>query len=250
MLYVPPGFEENPKPKYNLKIMFDLNQDVLAFFKPALDHIFDQVAPDAIIMGFGDWKANEPSDIGTDRTNLLTMTQGDMLTCKSGSSADLCGGCLPNSSLTNEEWVYWMTVGGCGQVEVMGGYADNTLDFLMNEALPIIKLRVEVMSLGQATIDEDRRAATIIGYSLGGLMSCYAAWTRPDVFGNGGCQSSSFWWPYAYNNSTMTLVPQFYLLNSVLPQSNDIRQRQRILIDVGGGEQDSISQVNSFALNM
>ncbi len=34
----------------------------------------------------------------------------------------------------------------------------------------------------------------VIGSSLGGLFSFYAAWTRPDVFGKAICLSSSFWW--------------------------------------------------------
>lgn len=32
------------------------------------------------------------------------------------------------------------------------------------------------------------------GSSLGGLISCYAAYTRPDVFKTAICMSSSFWW--------------------------------------------------------
>lgn len=34
----------------------------------------------------------------------------------------------------------------------------------------------------------------ILGSSLGGLISCYAGFTRPTVYGRAGCMSSSFWW--------------------------------------------------------
>ena len=34
----------------------------------------------------------------------------------------------------------------------------------------------------------------IMGASLGGLISAYAAYTRPDVFGLAACQSPAFWW--------------------------------------------------------
>lgn len=33
----------------------------------------------------------------------------------------------------------------------------------------------------------------ILGSSLGGLISCYAGWTRA-IYGRIGCMSSSFWW--------------------------------------------------------
>jgi len=39
-----------------------------------------------------------------------------------------------------------------------------------------------------------REDTGIIGASMGGLFSFYAAWTRPDVFGKAICISSSFWW--------------------------------------------------------
>jgi len=32
------------------------------------------------------------------------------------------------------------------------------------------------------------------GSSLGGLLSCYAAYTRPSLFTAAICMSSSFWW--------------------------------------------------------
>ena len=33
-----------------------------------------------------------------------------------------------------------------------------------------------------------------LGSSMGGLFAFFAAWTRPDVFGNAICLSSAFWW--------------------------------------------------------
>ena len=39
-----------------------------------------------------------------------------------------------------------------------------------------------------------RNHTALLGSSMGGLFSLYAAWTRPDVFGKAACLSSSFWW--------------------------------------------------------
>ncbi len=38
----------------------------------------------------------------------------------------------------------------------------------------------------------------LLGSSMGGLFSFFAAWTRPDVFGRAACLSPSFWWADRY----------------------------------------------------
>jgi predicted alpha/beta superfamily hydrolase len=40
----------------------------------------------------------------------------------------------------------------------------------------------------------DRASTVLLGSSMGGLFSMWAAWTRPDVFGGAICLSPSFWW--------------------------------------------------------
>lgn len=39
-----------------------------------------------------------------------------------------------------------------------------------------------------------REDTALIGSSLGGLFSFFAAWSRPEIFGKAICLSSSFWW--------------------------------------------------------
>jgi predicted alpha/beta superfamily hydrolase len=40
----------------------------------------------------------------------------------------------------------------------------------------------------------DRVSTVLLGSSMGGLFSMWAAWTHPDVFGGAICLSPSFWW--------------------------------------------------------
>ena len=67
-----------------------------------------------------------------------------------------------------------------------GGKGDLYLDFLESTVIPLAEKTVRV--------DVTRDRLGIIGSSLGGLISCYAGWTRPSVYGKPGCMSSSFWW--------------------------------------------------------
>jgi predicted alpha/beta superfamily hydrolase len=48
----------------------------------------------------------------------------------------------------------------------------------------------------------------VMGSSMGGLFSFYAAWTWPDVFGKAICLSSSFWWANRHMIRAVTQAPE------------------------------------------
>lgn len=67
-----------------------------------------------------------------------------------------------------------------------GGGGAQYLDFMEQELMPWIETNYRVRTGAENT--------TIMGSSLGGLISFCASWNRPDVFGTAVCMSSSFWW--------------------------------------------------------
>jgi hypothetical protein len=103
---------------------------------------------------------------------------GHSFYCINGTFNDLCGGCLP-PNVTEEQYLYWMTVGGCGITRIVGGKADHTLNYMLGEVFPAMNLLMETMTGSVLTTDRDR--TIVMGYSLGGVFACYAAWTRPEV---------------------------------------------------------------------
>jgi predicted alpha/beta superfamily hydrolase len=52
-----------------------------------------------------------------------------------------------------------------------------------------------------------REDTALIGSSLGGLFSFYAAWTAPEIFGKAICLSSSFWWANRYMIRAAQVAP-------------------------------------------
>ena len=70
--------------------------------------------------------------------------------------------------------------------EDAGGKGDLYLDWIESTLLPVTSQNFRV--------DIARETLGILGSSLGGLLSCYAGWTRSGVYGRVGCMSSSFWW--------------------------------------------------------
>ena len=77
----------------------------------------------------------------------------------------------------------------------------------------------------------DRENTGILGSSMGGLFSFFAAWSRPDVFGKAACLSSSFWWANRWMVRTVQTTPlpeprpRLYLDTGAAPNELDEKNR-------------------------
>jgi predicted alpha/beta superfamily hydrolase len=67
-----------------------------------------------------------------------------------------------------------------------GGHGRLYLDFLVETLKPFVDSHFPTRPEAAST--------SMLGSSMGGLFSFYAAWTRSDVFGRAACLSGSFWW--------------------------------------------------------
>jgi alpha-glucosidase len=89
-----------------------------------------------------------------------------------------------------------------------GGKGDDYLDFIINTLKPQIDNKYRTLP--------DTNNTTIFGSSLGGLMSFYAVIKYPNIFGNAGVFSPSFWFnDDIYKLVEMTDIPEssrFYFL--------------------------------------
>lgn len=74
----------------------------------------------------------------------------------------------------------------CCDSQYGGGGADYYQNFLIDTVKPFIDGNFRTLPSKENT--------AIMGSSLGGLISFYIAYNRPDVFSKAGCLSSSFWW--------------------------------------------------------
>lgn len=110
-----------------------------------------------------------------------------------------------------------------------GGKGDKYLDFIAETVLPV------AYSLFPRF---DTKKPVILGSSLGGLISCYAALSRPTVFAAAGCMSSSFWW----NDEDF--------LSTILPRYADrkLSQEVRIYVDSGNAGPDDDDEAQSLAV--
>ncbi len=73
------------------------------------------------------------------------------------------------------------------------------MDFIQKELEPIVNQKWFPGRI------QNQYGYTIGGSSLGGLISCYAMYKRPEFFKNAICMSSGFWWNNEdFNNKIVT----------------------------------------------
>ncbi|XP_052769356.1 uncharacterized protein LOC128209375 [Mya arenaria] len=231
----PPSFLENPFKSYPVVIVFDVGPNEAESFKYIFDELVypTQVSQEAIVVAFGDYKIQN-------RHTLMTPSMSVDYECINGTFEDMCGFCLPDFSTLNATHFLQLMINKCGKRTTVGGLGEQTLDFLINEAMP------EANRSSSGRIQPGRYG--ILGYSLGGLMSCHAAWTRSAVFSFAACMSPSFWWPL--NNETNNLC-DFDFNNKTLknPAYAVNRPSQRIFIDAGGLENDNPYNLTQAAID-
>lgn len=88
-----------------------------------------------------------------------------------------------------------------------GGHADDYLDFIINILKPYVDSNYRTLS--------DKQHTTIFGSSVGGLISFYALLKYPDVFGNAGVFSPSFWFSheiYDYIKTVDSIEGRIYIM--------------------------------------
>lgn len=108
-----------------------------------------------------------------------------------------------------------------------GGNADNYLDFIVKTLKPYIDTNYRTKTKAKNTI--------IMGSSLGGLVSYYAALKYPETFGKAGVFSPSFWFSndiYTLTKKAPKIKTKIYFLcgdNESDDMVKDMKKMERLL---------------------
>ena len=224
-VFLPPSFKENVYKKYDIVYVNDGH-----FVRPiaTVANLWKKMATEGILKEFVLVGLKNNGTDG-DRTQLLTPSNGTQMVCKHGTFKDGCGGCkfCPNCSETEK---MDRIINLCTKWVPTAARGEKYLDFIQYTLMSHVSLRYRALSRQQNV--------GIMGYSLGGLISCHAAWTRPTVFGTAVCMSPSLWWPLPLNSKFPDDVKAEFI-NKTLKQFRANRPLQKLYLDVGTLEDPS-----------
>lgn len=106
-----------------------------------------------------------------------------------------------------------------------GGQGDQYVDFIANSLKPYVDQHYRTRP--------DRLHTGLMGSSMGGLISLYAALKRPDVFGRAGVLSPSLWfnrriYTYARQAPPLRPDPRVFLLSGARESSTQLRDQRQM----------------------
>ncbi len=219
-VYLPASFHENTYKQYETLIMNDGQRINLTLPQLNILMVGRALIKEIVLVGI-------PNDF-TNRTPILAVSNGSAVECINGGNIQSCNGCLRcNSSICSYEQLVDDYQRCYTWVQMPKVYGQLYLDFIQDTVIP------ECLSKYRAL--KGPKNFGIIGFSLGGLMSCHAIWTRPQTFGSGACMSPSLWWPFP-ENATFPDDAGYEFTTKTLMKYRGARPRQKIYIDVGGNE--------------
>ena len=168
LVYYPPSYTENPLGRYPVVYMHDGQ------------NLFDP----RYAFGGHTWKVSETLNAGIDALSPSAHLP-EVLVVGPENTADRI-------------YEYTPTVGD--EPGYPGGGGDKYLRFLIEELKPVIDRDLRTVPAAAAT--------SLLGSSLGGLISAYAGARRADVFARIGAFSPSTWWDGRYLLGAVRASPQ------------------------------------------
>ena len=239
-LLYPPSFDYNIHKSYPLVIMFGAKEAVL--ITPLLEHMFvHEASIDEVVVASIHYLDAAPFCL------LNPFKDSEIWRCKTGQTCHQCQSCWDYrraEPCDKEEFIE--KAKKCLTVAQCGGRGEEILDFIELDLLPNLLER----TANRLLLDFPRSRVTIIGYDGAGLLACYAALTRPTVYGNAGCLSAPFAWPLKHllPDVTETFGMQGVYELKLLPQPKLQMEyaTQKYFIDTGEKDNFFFPVVNPF----
>lgn len=190
------------------------DRDVIVYIPPSYQENSLKIYTDVLIMHDGENLFNDSTSFGGIAWRCQDTV--DRL-INEGTMREIIIVGLYNTAARIDEYTYSYDASVMG-----GGKGDLYLDFIEDKAIPWIQSNLRISS---------KVRYGIMGSSLGGIISCYAGWTRPSVYAIAGCMSSSFWWNNQDFNNT--------ILNKPRDTQQEIKSGQTIFYLDSGDQGDS-----------
>ena len=220
-LLLPPTFYTNSLRKYPLVIVLGSSGQIV--IKPLLRHMYTESAVEEVIVAYISIR---------DTCQYSPYAGGTVWQCR--GAADCHKGCqwcwAPDRGDKCMPDEYRRLTEKCLSASSCHSIGEELLEYVEEYLLHRIQEKVSYRAL----VDAPQDRISIIGHGYGGLLACYAAITRPHLFGNAGCLSPKLYAPLDGLTSRRIGLPWTVSNQLVLcPEKRGLYHSQRYFIDVG-----------------
>ena len=181
----PPSFHENIRKHYPLVILL-MPQAQSKYVIPVLEHMFvhEATVEEAVVV-------TVEADKRT-ACHYHPFYQSFQPRCKQKPPCHDCQQCWdPERSEPCDGSEFKVLTRKCLWMATCKGIGGPLLDGIQHEVIP----KIMEMTAGRLNVNYPQNRVTIIGFGYAGVLACYAAITRPAVFGNAACLSPKFFLP-------------------------------------------------------
>ena len=190
-LLYPPSFDHNVRKSYPLVILFGKKEP--AYISPLLEHMFiHEASIQEAVVAVIEYLDTAPFCFFNPIQHPW-YGGGNVWRCKAGrSTCHDCQSCWDNrrtEACDKDEFI--QKAMNCLTYDHCKGRGEVMLNLIESSLLPELLER----TANRLLVDFPRQRISIIGMDGAGLLACYAAVTRPVVYGNAGCLSAPFAWP-------------------------------------------------------
>lgn len=234
----PPSFKYNTYKTYPLIVMFGTHE--VLHIAPLLEHlyIYEGSIKEAVIVSIHYFDEAPFCAFNPFSEHIQTRMENQIWKCRNGAeNCDTCQTCwdpLRIEKCTNNTFI--TKTRQCLSSYSCTGQAGDLLDHIQVNLLPALQMRTG----NRLQLDFPKQRMSVVGYSGGGLLACFAALSRPLYYQNAACLSAPFHWPmvnisqlYHRDNEGMAILMRG--INNTLsiePSRRLLYSSQKYYIDV------------------
>ncbi len=247
----PPSFDHNVIRKYPLVIMFGTNE--ASHVAPLLEHMYVHEASikEAVVVSIH-YLDKAPFCMLNPFNNILSLTAANtILNCRvEGPRCFLCQNCfdpLRPTKCSPREFIAKAKT--CMTKFACRGSASDILDFIEDTLI----LELQKRTQNRLLVDFPKQRMSVIGFSGAGLLTCFAALSRPMYYVNAACLSAPFQWPLGYdtkianrnNEGIGRLIQNLITTLASEPASRGFYMSQKYYIDNGELDNFYLPQIDA-----
>ena len=247
-ILLPPSFDSSVRQKkYPLVVV--LGPRASQVLPQLIDAMYNETLVDEAVVIFIDSWGPETQDL---QCNYSPYQQGVVWKCKDYTAADdgSCGKrwqtCWDSDAtrLCSLRDPHTEELYKCRLISIPcrpGG--ELLLEFISKQLVDVVQAETNK----RVMFDPPRHRVSLIGHGITGLLSCHAAVTRPDSFGNVACLSAPFYWPLDHTFSVKFGFRKALALNVPLTAAQrGLHCTQKYYIDVGEYDDSHLPQEVSW----